>query len=403
MVDTEIMIYTDWIYWLFVLVAVVTYHLMPHRVRPWVLFAAGVTFYYYYAGSYLFLLLAEVVIAIMVVMAAAKWTKRWIYPAGIIGAILVLGYFKYTNMMLDTLNELFSFLHQPFLPKAEQIVLPLGISYFTFELIHYLVERKRGTLPEHRPEGLLSFIFFFPTMVAGPIKQFQVFYPQLTSKFHIDHVMIGVTRIGFGMFKKLVLAGSIDLLAQPVYSQAGIAGSDTATLWISLVAYTFVIYFDFSGYSDIAIGTARLFGIVVPENFRFPYLARSVAEFWNRWHISLGSWLTRYVYFPLGGSRVSAPRVYLNLMATMTVSGLWHGAAWNFVVWGMFHGVMLCIHRFYVKQIKPSLKPVPKWLKPGTTTIAILITFFGVTISRVFFILPIVDGWDLMLRLLGMR
>jgi alginate O-acetyltransferase complex protein AlgI len=210
------MIYTDWFYWLFVLVAVVTYHLMPHRVRPWVLFAAGVAFYYYYAGSYLFLLLAEVVIAILVVTAAAKWTKRWIYPAGIIGAVLVLGYFKYTNMMLDTLHELFAFLHQPFLPKAEQIVLPLGISYFTFELIHYLVERKRGTLPEHRPEGLLSFIFFFPTMVAGPIKQFQVFYPQLTAKFHINHVMIGVTRIGFGLFKKLVLAGSIDLLAQPV-------------------------------------------------------------------------------------------------------------------------------------------------------------------------------------------
>lgn len=197
----KIMMYTDWFYWLFVLVAVVTYHLVPQRVRPWVLFASGVAFYYNFAGAYLFLLLAEVVIAIIVVKSAAKWGRRWIYPAGILTAILVLGYFKYTNMMLDTLHNLFGFIHQPFLPKAEQIVLPLGISYFTFELIHYLVERKRGTLPGHRPEGLLSFIFFFPTMVAGPIKQFQTFHSQLTARFHVDHLLTGVIRIGIGLFK----------------------------------------------------------------------------------------------------------------------------------------------------------------------------------------------------------
>ncbi|MGM1048804.1 MAG: MBOAT family O-acyltransferase [Bacillota bacterium] len=397
------MMYTDWFYWLFVFVAVATYHVIPHRFRPLVLVTAGITFYYYYAGSYVILLLLEAIIAFVLIQAAIKRTNRWIYPAAIIGVILVLGYFKYSNMLVMTLNDLLGFLHKPFLPKAEQIVLPLGISYFTFELIHYLVERKRGNLPEHKPVSFFSFLFFFPTMVAGPIKQFQVFYPQLTARFQLDHLLIGVTRIGIGLFKKLVLAGTIDLLAQPVYSQAGIAGADIETLWISLVAYTFVIYFDFSGYSDIAIGTARLFGIVVPENFRFPYLARSIAEFWNRWHISLGSWLTRYIYFPLGGSRVPAPRVYVNLMCTMAVSGLWHGAAWNFVVWGMFHGLMLCIHRFYLKQVKTKLKPVPNWLKPGTTLLAIGITFLGVTLSRVFFVLPVADGWNLMLRLFGLR
>lgn len=398
------MMYTDWLYWLFVFVAFVTYHVTPHRYRPLVLVAAGITFYSYYAGSYVFLLLLEAVVAFILIQAAIKRTNRWIYyPAAIIGVILVLGYFKYSNMLMMTLNDLLGFLNEPFFPTAEQIVLPLGISYFTFELIHYLVERKRGNLPEHKPVSFFSFLFFFPTMVAGPIKQFQVFYPQLTASFQLHHLLIGVTRIGIGLFKKLVLAGTIDLFAQPVYSQAGIAGADIETLWISLIAYTFVIYFDFSGYSDIAIGTARLFGIVVPENFRFPYLARSIAEFWNRWHISLGFWLTRYIYFPLGGSRVSAPRVYVNLMCTMAVSGLWHGAAWNFVVWGMFHGLMLCIHRFYMKQIKTKLKPVPNWLKPGTTLLAVGITFFGVTLSRAFFILPIADGWNLILRLFGLR
>ncbi|WP_422660964.1 MBOAT family O-acyltransferase [Paenibacillus sp. EC2-1] len=397
------MMYTDWFYWLFVLLAVVIYHVSPIRLRPLVLVAAGVTFYYYYAGSFIILLLIEAIIAFVLIQIAIKKTNRWIYAAAIIGVILVLGYFKYSNMLITTINDLLSFVHQPFLPKAEDIVLPLGISYFTFELIHYLVERKRGNLPEHKPVSFFSFLFFFPTMVAGPIKQFQMFYPQLTARFRMDHLITGVTRIGIGLFKKLVLAGTIDLLAQPVYSQAGIANSDMATLWISLIAYTFVIYFDFSGYSDIAIGTARLFGIVVPENFRFPYLARSIAEFWNRWHISLGSWLTRYIYFPLGGSRVPPLRIYFNLMCTMTVSGLWHGAAWNFVLWGMFHGVMLCVHRFYLKELKPKLKPVPKWLKPGTTLLAIGVTFFGVTLSRVFFVLPVMDGWDLMLRLFGLR
>ncbi|MCR8845592.1 MBOAT family protein [Paenibacillus sp. SC116] len=403
MVVAEDMIYTDWLYWLFVLATFILFYVVPYRVRPYVLFAGGVTFYTYYAGSFIFLLLSEVIIALLLIYWATKKSSKWIYPAAIIGTVLVLGYFKYSGMLIETLQELFSFINQPFLPTVEQLILPLGISYFTFELIHYLVERKRGNLPEHKPIGLLAFIFFFPTMVAGPIKQFQVFYPQLQNRFQWENIPYGIGRIGIGLFKKLVLAESIKVIAAPIYTEAGIAQSDPTTLWIALVAYTFVIYFDFSGYSDIAIGTARLFGIVVPENFRNPYMARSIAEFWNRWHISLGAWLTRYVYFPLGGSRVSQPRVYFNLMCTMTVSGLWHGAAWNFVVWGMFHGVMLCIHRFFLKQIKPKFPPVPKWLKPGTTVLSIAITFFGVTISRVFFVLPILAGWDLTLRLFGLK
>ncbi|MCM3785546.1 MBOAT family protein [Neobacillus mesonae] len=396
------MMYTDWLYWLFVLAAIVLYYVSPHRIRPLVLTAAGITFYSYYAGSYVFLLLIEAIIAFLLIHMSIKHGKRWIYPAAVIFIIAVLGYFKYSNMLVTTVNDLFGFLSKPVLPTVDDIILPLGISYFTFELIHYVVERKRGNLPQHKPVNFLAFLFFFPTMVSGPIKQFQQFYPQLTSRFQWDHVANGLIRIGIGLFKKLVLAASLDLLAQPVYSQTGISGADTLTLWVALIAYTFVIYFDFSGYSDIAIGTARLFGIVLPENFRNPYFARSVAEFWNRWHISLGSWLTRYVYFPLGGSRVSKPRIYLNLMCTMAVSGLWHGAAWNFVIWGMFHGAMLCIHRFFLKEVKPRIKPVPVWLKPGTTLLAVGITFFGVTLSRVFFVLPVADGMDLMLRLFGL-
>ncbi|GAK40164.1 membrane bound O-acyl transferase MBOAT family protein [Paenibacillus sp. TCA20] len=396
------MMYTDWLYWLFVLAAIVLYYISPHRIRPLVLITAGISFYSYYAGFFVLLLLAEAIIAFLLIHSSLKRGKRWIYPATIMLIILVLGYFKYGSWLGSMVNSLFGFINEPSLPTVDDLILPLGISYFTFELIHYVIEKKRGNLPQHKPVGFLAFLFFFPTMVAGPIKQFQQFYPQLTAAFQWKNVRIGVLRIGIGLFKKLVLAASLDILAQPIYSPEGISGADTWTLWVSLIAYTFVIYFDFSGYSDIAIGTARLFGIVIPENFRNPYLARSIAEFWNRWHISLGSWLTRYVYFPLGGSRVSKARIYVNLMCTMTVSGMWHGAAWHFVVWGMFHGIMLCIHRFFIKEIKPLVRPVPVWLKPGTTLLAIGMTFFGVTLSRVFFVLPVSDGMDLMLRLFGL-
>ncbi|KIL35775.1 acyltransferase [Cohnella kolymensis] len=395
------MFYSDWLYWLFIAFVCSSYYLLPGKIRPLLIVAAGANFYGYYAGPLLMLLITEACLIGWAAAFISRRTKRWFFAGVIAGAALVLIYYKYNELLLQPVLNLFSFFNKPYLPRADQVVLPLGISYFTFELIHYLVEKKKENLPEHRFTDFLAFVFFFPTLFAGPIKQFEKYFPQLRSRFEWANMRSGLVLIATGLFKKLVLAGTLDILAQPLYAKEGMAAEQTLMLWAALVAYTFVIYFDFSGYSDIAIGTARLFGIVLPPNFRNPYLSRNIAEFWNRWHVSLGAWLTKYIYFPLGGSRLAEHRTYINLMLTMTVSGLWHGAAWHFVVWGMFHGAMLCIYRFYVKRLK-GRSSIP-FLSPAFTALAVVFTFFCVTISRIFFVMPISEGWKFSLKLLGLE
>ncbi len=220
------------------------------------------------------------------------------------------------------------------------------MSFFTFEFIHYAVDRRRGTCERGTTGEYLAFIFFFPTMVAGPIKRFQDFAPclrQPSRDWPLDWSR-GVTRILAGLVKKF--AGA-DLLTS-LTDHLNAADIDAAPRWalvVWLAAYSFKIYLDFSAYSDIAIGSARLFGLRVPENFNWPLLATNPAEFWSRWHISLTKWLTDYVFIPLGGSRGSQLSACRNVLLVMAVSGLWHGAGWNFVAWGLWHGVMLVGHR----------------------------------------------------------
>ncbi len=392
------MFLTDFIYWFFVGIALIVYYIVPLRIRPYVLLSAGLLFYGYYAQKYVWLIGFEM----LLVFALSRWLtvrkSRFMFMTGLLVIIGVLGYFKYSGMFVDTFNELLGFFDKPGLLRIEDIVIPWALSYITFELIHYFVEMYKGNLPKHGLQHFLSFSLFFPTLVAGPIKQFQKFMPELTTRFAWHHIVWGTARIIIGLFKKLVLADSLNLLTQTLSSSQTIALADTHMLWIELIAYSFVIYLDFSGYSDIAIGTARLFGIKIPENFNFPYLSRNISEFWNRWHISLGRWLGKYIYIPLGGSRVPQWRICFNLIVTLAVSGLWHGAAWHFVIWGLSHGVMLAVYNVYARQLKPYIH-VPKWLSPVTTTIAILTTFSLVVITRVFFILPLSDAWFLLQRL----
>lgn len=392
------MFFVDYFYWIFTAIAVLIFYFVPVKVRPLILFGTGIFYYTYYAGLFVLMLVAEVIIVyFMVRQIRARSSKAW-FTFGLLLVIGLLGFFKYHGMVVDTINQILSIWEKPQLPRIADLILPLAISYFTFELIHYITEMRRDTLPKHHLQHFLAFILYFPTLVAGPIKQFQNFMPQLANRFSWQNIYIGITRILIGLFKKLVLANTLTIYVQPLNTHDSIALADPLVLWIGLVAYTFVIYFDFSGYSDIAIGTSRLFGIVLPENFRWPYLSRNIGQFWRSWHISLSQWLTKYVYFPLGGSRVAKPRIYLNLLITLGVSGLWHGAAWHFVVWGLFHGVMLCIHRFYAKEIKPHLR-VPSVFRVVTVPLAIGITFFGVVVSRVFFILPLQEAWFLLTRL----
>jgi alginate O-acetyltransferase complex protein AlgI len=392
------MFITDFFYWFFVAVALIGYYIVPVRARPFVLAAAGIAFYSLYARPFVLLIGAELLLVYALVRGQKIRSSKPLFVSVLLLAIAVLVYYKYSGMLSETVNALLQLFDFNGLPRLENLLIPLALSYITFELIHYIVEMRRGTLPEHRLQHFLSFSFFFPTLVAGPIKQFQKFLPELSNPFAARNLLAGSGRIVIGLFKKLVLADTINLLVQPLNSGQGMMNTEPGLLWLALIAYSFVIYFDFSGYSDIAIGTAKLFGITIPENFRFPYASRSIAEFWNRWHISLGRWLTQYVYFPLGGSRATQLRTSFNLIATLGVSGLWHGASWHFVVWGLSHGVMLAIHRLYAKKLKPYVT-IPKWLKPATGTLAVAGTFGFVVVTRVFFILPLYEAWVLLGRL----
>jgi alginate O-acetyltransferase complex protein AlgI len=269
--------------------------------------------------------------------------RAWLI-GGVILNLGLIGYFKYAGFFAGAVNDLFltSFV-------IPQIALPLGISFYTFEQISYLVETSRNG----RPEGSLIryglFASFFPHLIAGPIIRPSQLLPQFSNpalgQFNWENFAVGTTFLLFGLFKKVIIADSIATYASPVFAAAASTGTPGAVnAWGAALAYTFQIYFDFSGYSDMAIGLSRMFGIVLPFNFNSPYKATSIIDFWRRWHMTLSSFLRDYVYIPLGGGRVGQARRYVNVLLTMLIGGLWHGANWTFVMWGGVHGMMLMVN-----------------------------------------------------------
>ncbi len=272
--------------------------------------------------------------------------------------------------------------------------------------MHYLVDARAGRLPEHTFAEFLAFAMFFPTMVAGPIKRFQRFVPQLRdAKVNSDDVSVGLTRIVVGVFKKVVIADTAGLWTTPLYTNAAVRSASREELVVALLAYSVKIYFDFSGYSDIAIGSAHLFGISVPENFSWPYLRTSIASFWRNWHMSLTSWLTDYVYVPLGGSRHGMLVAIGATLVTFLVSGIWHGAAWHFVAWGLYMGVLVAGYRVWRVGVKePLVARVPalttggtgRALSVGGGVLGALATFALVTLGWGLFVMPI-DRFALMM------
>ncbi len=338
---------TLWYYLLFLLPAALSFQWAPPRLRPWICTAFGAAFFGFFSFTALGGPAGAACLLIFLWESAFSrlYGKRsWWCWAGVAQSLLILVAFKYWNFFTSLYfgapsdNPLY----------WADAFLPLGISFFTFEFIHYAVDRWRGTTEAGSLGEYLSFILYFPTMVAGPIKRYQDFLPKIrrpaTAK--ADNWRIGLTRIMTGLVKKLAVADAMTSFTDHL-NQTDIHNAARWMLPVWLLAYGIKIYFDFSGYSDIAIGSARLFGIRVPENFDWPYLRPNIASFWRHWHISLSSWLTDYVFIPLGGSRVPQPRLLANLFITMLVSGLWHGAGLNFLIWGAWHGVLLCGHRLW--------------------------------------------------------
>lgn len=280
--------------------------------------------------------------------------KTWL-AIGLIIHLLLLFYFKYTVFAATSLNAL------GFSIPVPEIVLPIGISFFTFQGMSYLIDVYReDVVPETSFFRVLLYISFFPHLTAGPIVRYSHVAARIQDRCEtVDDISIGFSRFFIGLGKKVLLSNAMAQIADAAFTHSPDSLS-TALAWLGLLAYTAFIYFDFSGYSDMAIGLGRIFGFHFLENFNYPYISRSLTEFWRRWHISLGSWFREYLYIPLGGNRVGHARLIFNLLIVWAATGIWHGASWNFLVWGLYFGILLILEKFLLLK---SFEHVPKFIQ----------------------------------------
>jgi alginate O-acetyltransferase complex protein AlgI len=338
---------------LFLPLTLAAYFGLPRRCRNGVLLAASLAFYAWGEARYLPLILSSVAFNWFFGRAIGRTEdprirRRWLAVA-IAANLLTLGLFKYANFAVANVNALAPVLAPvfPVWPLAlEAIPLPLGISFFTFHAISYVVDvYKRNAHAEQNVPRFALYILLFPQLIAGPIIRWRDIAAQLaTREQRIADLAYGARRFVLGLGKKVLIANTLGRTADAIFGQP--AGDLTTPLaWLGLACYTLQIYFDFSGYSDMAIGLMRMFGFRILENFNYPYIARSIREFWRRWHISLSNWFRDYLYIPLGGNQRGAPRAYANLVLVFLLCGLWHGASWPFVLWGAWHGAFLVAER----------------------------------------------------------
>lgn len=309
---------------------------------------ASLFFYGYYNINYVFLILLSIAVNYMIALQIQKSGQKIWLCLGVAFNILLIGYFKYYDFFIDNINSIF---HARFLEK--NIVLPLGISLFTFQQISFLISVFKAEEKVEKLRDYCLFVLFFPQLIAGPI----VLYSEMISQFKensrryfcADRFASGLYIFTTGLFKKAVIA---DTLAVFVDNGFAMTGLGMAVGWAVSVSYTLQIYFDFSGYSDMAVGLGKMFNIDLPFNFLSPYKSESISEFWKRWHITLGRALSTYIYIPLGGNRKGLPRTCVNLFLTFLVSGLWHGASWTFVFWGGCHGLFVVLERIFGQQLE---------------------------------------------------
>ncbi|HEV7635928.1 MAG TPA: MBOAT family protein [Bradyrhizobium sp.] len=342
---------------------------------------ASLAFYSVSNWQFVPLLLASVafnyVVGLLLISKRLRAVARiGVLTIGVVGDLLVLGYFKYAGFLAANLNAVFS------TGLTVDILLPVGISFYTFTQVAFLVDAYRGNVAHYALPHYALFVTYFPHLIAGPILHHKDMIPQFEraeAKRPDAHLILcGLIIFAIGLFKKTCLADGIQPLVAPAF------GANTPTFdqaWIGALAYTFQLYFDFSGYCDMAIGISLMFGIFLPLNFNSPYKAASIIDFWRRWHMTLSQFLRDYLYIPLGGNRHGRILRYVNLMITMVLGGLWHGAAWTFVIWGALHGLYLCINHAWNKYGPP----VAPRFAPLAHVAAVLLTFLSVVIAWVFF------------------
>ena len=355
------------------------YHLAGTKLKNYVLLAASLIFYAWGAPLFIFLVVASLVVNFYIVRQLYKNQNKKVYV--VLSVIINLGllvYFKYANFFVDNFNFFLERMGTQAVTWTK-VALPIGISFFTFQSLTYTVDVYRKV---HKPLDKLSdyllYILMFPQLIAGPIVRFNTIADDITdrkSNETLDNKLLGIYRFLIGLSKKILIANILGEQVDAIYSMPN-GQVDSGLAWIAIVAYSFQIYFDFSGYSDMAIGLGKIIGFKFPENFDNPYTSQSISEFWRRWHITLGQFMKYYLYIPLGGNRVKTPtRLYFNLVVVFLLSGLWHGSSWNFVIWGAWHGLFLVLDRLFLLKFLKSIGKIP-----GT-----LITFMIVLVGWVFF------------------
>lgn len=371
----------------FLPVFLLAYHLVPTKAKNFVFLLFSLLFYAWGAPDFFFILMLSIGIDYILVKYIAR-TQNALYSKLLLSLVFIksfglLFYFKYANFFVENLNEIIGNLH--FMPiEWKNVLLPIGISFYTFQSITYAMDvYKKKHNPLQNPLQYYLYIMAFPQMIAGPIVPFHQiadYIPHRTEKY-TDKIQ-GFYRFCIGLGKKVFIANILSEFSVYMIENAA-PDLPYNYAWVGMLAYTFQIYFDFSGYSDMALGLGQMLGFPYPENFNNPYTSKSISEFWRKWHITLGNWMKTYLYIPLGGNQKGEWRTFFNLWLVFLLSGLWHGDAWNFVLWGAFHGVLLVLERWFLSDL---LKKIPTFL-------SVLYTFFMVLIGWTLFCSEDLQTW----------
>lgn len=398
------MLFNSLHYLLFFPLVVLVYYLVPDRFRWVLLLGASVYFYMVWRPVYIVLILFSAGVDFWASRQMEKRdTRRERRPflwMSLISNLGLLFTFKYFNFFITEFEALVHWMGMDYTAPALKLLLPMGISFYTFQTLSYTIDVYKGTLKAEKHFGIFSlFVTFFPQLVAGPIERASHLLPQFREKhrFDYDETVYALNKIFYGLFKKVVVADRLGAYVTDVYAHPGTSGS--MAVIVATIFFAIQIYCDFSGYSDIAIGSARILGFRLMENFRRPYLSQSIAEFWRRWHISLSTWFRDYVYIPLGGNRVVKWRWYYNVLITFSISGIWHGAAWTFLIWGALHGGYMVFALITEKQRIKIANAVG--LKAGrkiNTLANVLVTIALVCLAWVFFRAETVHDAVIMLK-----
>lgn len=354
---------------IFLPLVLLTYFLAKKRqLRNIVLLVFSLIFYAWGEPVYVILMLLSIIVNYLIALKIERrkrGKKKWMI-IDVIFNLGIIGFFKYGNFMIQNINTVF---HSNIVEM--NLALPIGISFYTFQVLSYVIDVYRKTVPAQKSMvNLGMYVTLFPQLIAGPIVRYETVAEEIENrKENFSEVVEGLKRFFIGLGKKVLIANQMALIADTIYG-GDLANTGTVSLWLAAISYTLQIYFDFSGYSDMAIGLGRMFGFHFLENFNYPYIAKSITDFWRRWHISLSTWFRDYVYIPLGGNRVSTLKWLRNILVVWLLTGLWHGASWNFILWGVYYGVILIIEKVFLGKL---IEKLPKVLQHIYTLFFIII------------------------------